>query len=511
MRNDWSGQTFPHPPGRRPLIGDVLGADPRKPLQSSLERSKGLGPIFELKIFDQKFVVVTGAELSAELADESRFEKALSPALEALREFAGAGLFTAYNDETDWALAHDLLRPAFTRDAMRRYHPVMLAAAQELFDHWDVATAPVDVSADMTKLTMETISRTAFSQDFGSFTRDEPHPFIPAMIAALRAGQRKGTLNSMPGASLMAKRIDKRNAHHQAYVDGLLDDIISTRRASPEVDDTDLLGIMLHTPHPETGARLDDLNIRHQILTFLVAGHETTSGALSFALYYLSRNPELLARAHEEVDRILGPDRDVEPTFEQVAKFRFLRRVLDEGLRLWPTAPAYARSPRETTTLSSGHVMRPQDWALVLLPAVHRDPSVWGDTADEFDPDRFLPEHSRGRPTQTYKPFGTGERSCIGRQFALHEAILVLARMLHRYELTPDLSYELSITERLTLMPEGFELGLTLRTPTRLDGAGEAATDQTAAAQDSATCPASSIDQPGLNATSQGCPSGSEK
>lgn len=472
MRNDWSGQTFPHPDGRRPLVGDVLGAEPGAPLQSTMRRAADLGPIFELKIFDQKFVFVAGAELAAELSDDSRFEKALSPALVALREFAGQGLFTAYNDETNWALAHDLLRPAFTKEAMRRYHPIMLAAAQELFDTWDVHDGPVDVSADMTKLTMETISRAAFSTDFGSFSRDEPHPFIPAMIAALKAGQRKGTLNSMPGAGLMARRIDKRNAHHQAYVDGLLDDIIASRRAdghraATPAEEADLLGIMLDTPHPETGARLDDVNIRHQILTFLVAGHETTSGALSFALYYLAQDPALLARAHEEVDRILGDDPDAEPTFEQVAKFRLLRRVLDEGLRLWPTAPAFTRSPRETTTLSTGHVMRPQDWAIVVLPMVHRDPAVWGDDADRFDPDRFLPERSRGRAARTYKPFGTGERSCIGRQFALHEAILVLARLLHRYDVAADPSYELKVSERLTLMPVGFELDLTRRTPAR--------------------------------------------
>ncbi|MCD9196919.1 cytochrome P450 [Aeromicrobium wangtongii] len=463
MRNDWSGQHFPHPPGRRPVVGDVLGADPAQPLQSTMRRAGGLGPIFELHVFDQKFVFVSSAELAAELADESRFQKALSPALVALREFAGAGLFTAYNDETDWALAHDLLRPAFTRDSMRGYHPIMLAAAQELFDSWDAGTGPVDVAADMTRLTMETISRTAFSHDFGSFSRAEPHPFIPAMIAALRAGQRKGSLNAMPGSALMARRIDKRNAHHQAYVDRLLDDIIAERRAEGAAKKDDLLGIMLDTPHPQTGEKLDDLNIRHQILTFLVAGHETTSGALSFALYYLSRNPALMATAHEEVDRILGPDRDAEPTFEQVPKFRYLRRVLDEGLRLWPTAPAFARSPRATTTLSTGHVMRPQDWALVMLPMVHRDPAVWGPDADEFDPDRFSPERSRGRVAHSYKPFGTGERSCIGRQFALHEAILVLARVLRRYDLTPDPGYELRITERLTLMPEGFELWLSPR------------------------------------------------
>ena len=118
-------------------MGDALGAEMRAPLQSTMRRAEGLGPIFELQVFDQKFVFVTGAELAAELADESRFVKALSPALVALREFAGQGLFTAYNDETNWALAHDLLRPAFTKAAMQRYHPIMLAAAQELFDSWD--------------------------------------------------------------------------------------------------------------------------------------------------------------------------------------------------------------------------------------------------------------------------------------------------------------------------------------------------------------------------------------
>lgn len=471
MRNDWGGQRFPHPSGRRPIVGDALGTDVEAPLQSTMKRAGELGPIFEMNIFDQKFVFVTGAELAAELCDESRFVKALSPALVALREFAGEGLFTAYNDDTNWALAHDLLRPAFTKAAMQSYHPIMLAAARELFDLWDSHGQAVDVSADMTKLTMETISRTAFSTDFGSFSRSEPHPFIPAMIAALKAGQRKGSLNAMPGASLLSKRIDKKNAHHLAYVDQLLDGIIAERRAG-DLDAGDLLGIMLHTPHPETGERLDDVNIRHQILTFLVAGHETTSGALSFALYYIAQNPDILAKAQEEIDLILGPDRDVEPTFEQVVKFRYLRRVLDEGLRLWPTAPAFARSPRETTVLSTGHTMRPEDWAIVVLPMMHRDKAVWGDDADQFDPDRFVAENARGRQPHSYKPFGTGERSCIGRQFALHEAILVLARMLHRYDIAADPDYELEIAERLTLMPKGFELTLTPRVPAVI-GQGE--------------------------------------
>jgi cytochrome P450 len=468
MANNWSGQVLPHPSGRQPVIGDfrtVMRGDRRSPLQNMLRIGAGLGPLFEVQVFRQKFAVVTGAALTAELCDERRFQKALAPGVEALRDFAGDGLFTAHSDEPNWSLAHDLLRPAFTREAMQRYHPVMLEATRELFAVWDSRTEPVDVAADMTKLTMETISRSAFSHDFGSFTAAEPHPFVPAMVASLRNGQRKGNLGPVPGSRLLIRRLDRRVAAHQAYVDTLLDDLIAERRAPGAEEHEDLLGIMLNTAHPDTGERIGDLNIRHQILTFLVAGHETTSGALSFALYYLCQDPALLARAQAETDAILGDDPDAEPTFEQVPKLRLLRRVLDEGLRLWPTAPGFARTPLERTVLSTGHVMEPGDWAVVMLPAVHRDPEAWGDDAESFDPDRFLPERARGRAPHSYKPFGTGERACIGRQFALHEAVLVLARILHRFDLEPDPAYELRITERLTLMPEGFRVRLTRRTP----------------------------------------------
>ena len=149
MRNDWSRQRFPHPAGRKPFLGDVLGADRAGPLQNTMARCGGLGPIFELKVFAQKFVFVSGAELAAELCEETRFHKALSPGLVALREFAGDGLFTAYSHEPNWQLAHDLLRPAFTKAAMLGYHPIMLAALSELFDSWDAREGPFDVSAEL--------------------------------------------------------------------------------------------------------------------------------------------------------------------------------------------------------------------------------------------------------------------------------------------------------------------------------------------------------------------------
>jgi len=235
------------------------------------------------------------------------------------------------------------------------------------------------------------------------------------MVASLRAGQRKGVLNAMPGSGLFARQVDRRNAHHQSYVDSMIDDIIAQRRQDDDRDDRDLLGIMLCTQHPDSGKRLTDRNIRYQILTFLVAGHETTSGAPSFAPYYLTRkfsrigggpgrgqecllrNPSVLAEVRGETDAILGTDPDLEPTFEQVPKFRHIRRVLEEALRFWPTAPVFTRSPNADTVVGERYPMRTQDWATVLIPLIHRDPSVWGEDAQEFRPNRFLPENSRGR------------------------------------------------------------------------------------------------------------------
>lgn len=491
VKNGWSGQRFPHPPGRRPIAHDALQLRTGTPLANVMRVGQGLGPIFEVRVFSQKYVFVSDAALAAELCDEQRFHKNLPPALVQLRDFVGDALFTARDEEQNWHTAHGILTPAFSKNAMRGYHDTMLETAAEMFEVWDHVDGPIDVTADMTKLTMETISRCAFSRDFGSFTSRERHPFVDAMVAALMTGMRKSSVDSIPGGKQMARRIDAENAEYRAYVDSLVDEMVVERRASGERHD-DLLDRMLYQTHPDSGAALDDQNIREQILTFLVAGHETTSGALSFVLYYLSRDPEVLATAQAETDALLGDDPDAEPTFEQVPRFRHLRRCLDEALRLWPTAPAFARSPRETTTIGAGTdheaVMTPDDWALIVLPMVHRDEAAWGPTAGQFDPDRFLPENSRGRMKNIYKPFGTGERACIGRQFALHEAILVLARLLHRYDIAGEPDYDLAIDERLTIVPKGFRLTLTPRTP-GVPGTAPEAQDEGPAEVPAGVCP----------------------
>ncbi|MBB5806127.1 unspecific monooxygenase [Saccharothrix ecbatanensis] len=435
---------IPHPPWRVPLLGDVVGAGSRTPVQDTMKQARGLGPIFTRRFLKREIVFVAGAELSAELADESRFSKHLALAVEALRDIGGDGLFTAYNEEPNWKAAHDVLLPAFTQSAMRGYHATMLDVTAQLVEKWDRGGV-VDVSADMTKLTLETIGRVGFGYSFESFERSSAHPFVRAMTGSLAYAQ--GTTVTFPLVrKLFGRAARERYGRDLAYLAEVVDSVIRSRRGT---QGTDLLGLML-----ASGA-LDDVNVRNQVITFLVAGHETTSGALSFALYYLSRHPEVVARARAEIDSVWG-SAEV-PEFEQVAKLRYVRRVLDEALRLWPTAPAYARQAREDTVLGGKYPMRAGQWALVLLPLVHRDPAMWP-TPEAFDPDRFSPVQVRSRPGHVYKPFGTGERACIGRQFALHEAMLALGTVLRRYDLVGSADYRLKVAETLTLKPEGFRL-----------------------------------------------------
>ncbi|WP_042220404.1 cytochrome P450 [Kutzneria albida] len=451
---------MPHPRWRVPLVGDVLGRTPRTPLQDSMRLARELGPVYERKLFRRRFVIVSDAEMAAELAEERRFGKHVLPGVAKLRDLAGDGLFTAYNEEPNWRKAHDILRPAFTQQAMRGYHPHMLAVARELLARWD-ARDRVEVTPDMTRLTLETIGRTGFGYSFDSFQRERPHPFVSAMFATLRHAQRNLLRPPLVG-DLLFRKADRRYDVDRAYMASVVDEVIRARVASGDQRTDDLLGLMLNTAHADGSGPLDEVNIRNQVITFLVAGHETTSGALSFALYYLARNPEVLARAQAEVDAEWGAGGEPDPSFEQVAKLRYVRRVFDEALRLWPTAPAFARQAKVDTVLGGRLPLRAGEWVLLLIPMLHRDP-VWGQDVERFDPDRFLPERVKARPAHVFKPWGTGERACIGRQFALHEAILVLGLLLHRYDFAADPDYALRVQELLTLKPEGFSLTLSAR------------------------------------------------
>ncbi|MGW1893837.1 cytochrome P450 [Streptomyces sp. NPDC002004] len=446
-----------------PLI-DITATGPGPtPLQQAMELTRRHGSAFVRRLHGRDALFVSDLDLVTELADETRFAKHVGPALENVREFTADGLFTAYNDEPNWARAHDILMPAFALGSMRTYHPVMLRVARRLLESWDrdaAAGHPVDVPGDMTRMTLDTIGLAGFGYDFGSFGSAEPHPFVESMVRCLEWSMKR--LSRTPGGDHAAA--DAAFRADAGYLSQVVDEVITARTdaADAEGPAEDLLGLMLTARHPD-GSALDTANIRNQVITFLIAGHETTSGAMSFALYYLAKHPVALELVRREVDALWGGAADPEPTFEEVGRLTYTRQVLNEALRLWPTAAAFSRQAREDTLLGGRIPLKAGQGVTVLTPMLHRQP-VWGDNPGLFDPSRFTPEAEAARSPHAFKPFGTGERACIGRQFALHEATMLLGLIVHRYRLSDHADYRLTVKETLTLKPDGFTLALAPRT-----------------------------------------------
>ena len=245
--------------------------------------------------------------------------------------------------------------------------------------------------------------------------------------------------------------------------------IIDERRRAGNVEEhKDLLSAMLTGVDKKTGQKLDDANIVAQCQTFLIAGHETTSGLLSFAISFLIKHPDVVARAQEEVDRVLGTDTSLLPTYQQVQGLTYINQILNETLRLWPTVAAFTRYPYQDATV--GPYLMPKGSSITgLTIMLHRDPSVWGADAEDFNPDHFRPETRSQIPPNAFKPFGSGQRACIGRQFAMQEAMLVLGMLLQRFDFVDYLNYELKVKEGLTIKPDGLSIKINQR-PGRTTG-----------------------------------------
>ncbi|XXY46158.1 cytochrome P450 [Sorangium sp. So ce269] len=443
-------------PTRIPVIGNITQIDGDAFVQSMMRLAREYGPIYALEFFSRRFVVVSSHELVNELCDEKRFDKLVDPPIEGVRDFLGDGLFTAHTDEPNWGKAHRILMPAFGPLGIREMFDPMLDIAEQLMLRWERfgESAVIDVADQMTRLTLDTIALCAFDYRFNSFYQNGMHPFVDAMVGGLLEAGARGRRPALVSRAMLgtARRYeaDIRLMHNVA------DQLIAKRRKDPNAGaKNDLLGRMLSARDPMTGERLSDENIRYQMATFLVAGHETTSGLLSFALYLLLENPDVLARTRAIVDDVLGNE---SPRLEHLPQLRFVEQVLMEALRLWPTAPVFTVHAREATMVG-GHSFGPEDSIKVLIPMLHRDPAVWGPDVEAFRPERFDREAEAKLPPNAWKPFGNGQRACIGRPFAMQEALLVLSMILQRFDLIAhDPSYQLRIKETLTMKPEGFRI-----------------------------------------------------
>ena len=449
---------IPHPP-KKPVVGNMLSLDSTAPVQHLVRLTKELGPIFWLDMMGAPLVIVSGHDLVDELSDEKRFDKAVRGSLRRVRAVGGDGLFTADTSEPNWSKAHNILMQPFGNRAMQSYHPSMVDIAEQLVKKWERLNGDeeIDVVHDMTALTLDTIGLCGFDYRFNSFYRRDYHPFVESLVRSLETIM---MTRGIPMENLWLQKRRRDLAADVAFMNKMVDEIVAERRknAGDAEGKKDMLGAMMTGVDRATGEQLDDVNIRYQINTFLIAGHETTSGLLSCTIYALLKHPEVLKKAYEEVDRVLGPDTDARPTYQQVTQLTYITQILKEALRLWPPAPAYGIAPLKDETIGGKYQLKKNTFVTVLVMALHRDPSVWGPNPDAFDPENFSREAEAARPVNAWKPFGNGQRACIGRGFAMHEAALAIGMILQRFKLLDIHRYQMQLKETLTIKPDGFKI-----------------------------------------------------
>jgi cytochrome P450 / NADPH-cytochrome P450 reductase len=449
-------------PKTLPLIGNLHQIPKAGLIQHLMDVARDFADpgIFKLYFGSYVSLWVSHPDLVAELCDEKRFRKIPGPGLRAVRSFAGDGLFTAFSEEDNWGRAHRILLPAFSQRAMRGYYDMMLEVCDALIAKWTTRLGgEVNVPDDMTRFTLDSIAIAGFGYRFNSFANDKLDPFLESLATALIECMNKTT--RLPIQQRFAGKSKARLAEAIGTMNALVDEVIAERRAHA-TDGGDLLNLMLNATDPDSGEMLSDLNIRYQILTFLIAGHETTSGMLSFAFYQLLRHPHVLAQAYAEVDRVLPGDK--RPDYGDVAKLDVIERILKETLRLWPTAPSFSVGPHQDQVIGGKWTMRKDRPINVMTPALHRHPAVWEQPYD-FDIDRWRPEAEAKRHPHAYKPFGNGVRACIGRQFAMVEAKLALAMLLQRFAISDRRDYRLTIKETLSIKPDDFTMRIDARAP----------------------------------------------
>lgn len=362
-------------------------------------------------------------------------------ALQRSKRLLGEGLLTSENPVH--RRQRRLAQPAFHRQRIASYAGVMTSYADRLVSGWHDGDT-LDISEQMMRLTLAIVGKTLFDADVEGEAAEIGEALTTVMDLF--------NLLLLPFSELLEKlplphkkRFDKAKSR----LDETIYRILEERRRSG-LDHGDLLSMLMLAEDTEDGGeRMTDLQIRDEAMTIFLAGHETTSNALTWTWYLLSQNPEVEKRLHAELDEVLNGRA---PTFEDVPRLRYTEMVFSESMRLYP--PAWAIGRLATQDHRIGDYVIPKG-SLVLLSqyVMHRDARFFREP-DKFDPERWTPEAKEARPQFSYFPFGGGPRRCIGEGFAWMEGILLIASIANRWRMRLEPGHRVELQPVITLRPK---------------------------------------------------------
>lgn len=359
--------------------------------------------------------------------------------IESLRPLLGNGLLSSEGDE--WRRQHAMAQPAFQAKQVQQYASTMVEYTDRLTSSWQPGQTR-DFHVDMMRLTLQIVTKTLFDtnvQDEGDIGKDlewamhfyaNPLSMWPAW-------------RHVPTPTNLRFRATMRRLNRVIFT------MIHERRAAQVESRTDLLSRLLMA-EDDDGRKMSDTELRDQLMTLFLAGHETTALTLSYSFYLLAKSSEAEGILHAELDRVLGGRL---PTVNDVPELCYTERVVKESMRLYPPAWAIGREALEDCEVG-GYPIRKGDQVMMTQWVVHRDPRFWPEP-ERFDPSRWDDENSKNRPRCAYFPFGDGPRVCIGNNFAMMEAVLILAAIAQHYRLELASRENLRFIPSVTLRPRG--------------------------------------------------------
>jgi cytochrome P450 len=415
------------PPGPRDgLFGIRLGGALRaNPLGFALQMAREYGDLVAVRVGWVRLYFVNSPELIREvLATKVKSFYKLTRQRRALRKIEGDGLVVA--EGPTWARHRPLVQGGFHARHFGRFAQIVVASTQRRIQRWRPG-APLDLATEMNELALETTAKLVLDLDVAdqvASLREAVHNFRVQMQKEV------GSNVVLPDWLPLPGKVRQRRAVRA--INRLLRGLIHERKASGVVKGDMLSQILTAAAqHPELG--ITDEEIRDEVATLFVAGHDTTSAALAWFWYALSQNPEVERRVLEEVDG-LG-DRPV--AFEDYPRLKYLERVVKEAMRLYPaTAFLFTREAIEDVEVG-GYTLKRGSWVLIAPYVVQRDPRYFPNP-EVFDPDRFAPGRIGQIPPYAYIPFGGGPRTCIGSSLATMEIVLLAATVLQQFRLVLD-------------------------------------------------------------------------
>jgi len=336
----------------------------------------------------------------------------------------GRGLLTSEGE--DWRRQRRIMAPSFDHRSLMSYAPAMTEAAAAVLARWNRRDdgAPLDIAVEMMRLTLGIIARTMFSAD-----ADDVGPIVEQAVARYQREVRPGLLDLLNLPDWWPRPSTRPWSHIFDRLDEVIDRLMA-REAAAGGTSKDLLARLLEARDADTGRAMDPREVRDQVVTIFMAGHETTALALTWTWYLLSQHPAEEAKLHAELERVLGGRA---PGVEDLAQLRYTRMVLEESMRLYPPAHTISREALAEDEIE-GHRVAKGSVVSIVPWVIHRHRLLW-DRPEAFDPERFAPERAAQRPRFAYIPFGGGPRICIGAGFAMTEALIILAMLGQRYRL----------------------------------------------------------------------------